>query len=64
MGDLWLFMQDYMYWIVHIIGLYIVWDISNSAKCENTLLNTPVSYFLIGVTTTQIASWFDNLPRG
>lgn len=58
------YIQDYIYWMLHCVGLYIVWHISNNKNAENTIYNTPVSYFLIGVTTTQIATWFDKLPKG
>jgi len=64
MDTIWFYIQDYIYWIIHCVGLYIVWDISNNKATENSLLNTPISYFLIGVFTTQIATWFDKMPKG
>ena len=58
------YIEDWLYWIIHLVGLWIIWDISNNKKLDDTILNTPVCYFLIGVTTTQIATWADKLPKG
>jgi len=64
METLWFYIQDYMYWIINCAGLYIVWDVSNNKKFDDTLLNTPIAYFLWGVLTTQVATWMDKLPKG
>jgi len=64
MGDIWLHLQDYMFWIIHVIGFYILWDVSNRKQYENTLINTPFGYYVIGLMVYKIAMWFDNLPRG
>jgi len=64
MDTLLFYFEDWLYWIIHLVGLYIIWDISNNKNLDDTILNTPLVYFLIGVTTTQIATWADKMPRG